>query len=650
MLKQRDFRYDINALRAFAVLIVVFFHFQVPFFSAGFLGVDVFFVISGYLMTSIVCESILANNFSFKQFYIARARRIWPGLIVLCCAVLVLGWFALMTADYKTLASHVRDSLLFVSNLKYLSEAGYFDQASHTKWLLHTWSLSVEWQFYLFYPVVVFLFSKLFVKDTCNPQKLFLLHFLLIFVFFAINVFYASFSVEKAFYSLESRAWEMLLGGSAFFLKNYSLSDRARNTLFNSGLFLLLFSLVFISADDKWPGVLAALPTLGTLLVILANKNNRLAGVKWLQWVGERSYSIYLWHWPLVVLINYYTWGGYSYIVFFIIASLFLGHLSYLYVETPARKRLSVVGFKKNVFTLCAALFVTVIAALVIRKDGIPSRLPEKVLAIESLSSDKNPRQTECLKSSAKCVFGGKEIAALVLGDSHADSIVTAVSAALADERKGVLLRAASGCLFASGAQLIKGRNLGCEDLVANISVEISSEYRGLPVIVANRTAFYLYGEHNKFERTGKRSAKVSFSNLDANNGVALDEMFKLGYLETLCSISKTNPVYVLRTVPEMPYSVPREMAKEYLRGNGFESVRLKVSQYRERNLVVDAVLKEAVEQCSVEILDPESVLCDERYCYGTYQGNSLYVDDDHLSEKGNKRLVRLFQKVFVKE
>lgn len=156
----KSFRFDINALRALAVISVVLFHFDVPYFQGGFIGVDIFFVISGFLMAGIVCGAVLSNNFSFFSFYLSRARRIWPALFLLSVVLLVFGWFALMTDDYKILGAHVRESIFFTSNIKYFSEAGYFDQASNSKWLLHTWSLSVEWQFYVLYPIVIYFFIK----------------------------------------------------------------------------------------------------------------------------------------------------------------------------------------------------------------------------------------------------------------------------------------------------------------------------------------------------------------------------------------------------------------------------------------------------------------------------------------------------------
>ena len=171
--KTRAFRHDINGLRAWAVMAVVLYHFGVPGFAGGFVGVDVFFVISGFLMTSIIISGLEQGRFSLWSFYLARARRIIPALLVLCISLLVLGWFWLPSADYKMLGTHAATALAFVSNLKFWREAGYFDAASHEKWLLHTWSLSVEWQFYILLPLGCLLLWHWFGK---RGVKLALIH------------------------------------------------------------------------------------------------------------------------------------------------------------------------------------------------------------------------------------------------------------------------------------------------------------------------------------------------------------------------------------------------------------------------------------------------------------------------------------------
>ena len=155
------YRNDINGLRAIAVFAVLIFHFNENLLPGGFAGVDVFFVISGYLMTAIIFKGLEKNDFSIQKFYLARAKRIIPALTALCLVMLIFGWFNLIPIEYKELSNHASSSLIFLSNYTYLNELNYFDSASKTKWLLHTWSLSVEWQFYMIYPLMLVVLSKL---------------------------------------------------------------------------------------------------------------------------------------------------------------------------------------------------------------------------------------------------------------------------------------------------------------------------------------------------------------------------------------------------------------------------------------------------------------------------------------------------------
>lgn len=206
-----DFRKDINGLRAIAVVSVVLFHFGVTGFSGGFVGVDIFFVISGFLMTGIVARGFEKKNFSFINFYLARARRIIPALFFLTAVLLALGFVYLSPIDYTNLAREVDRSLLFLSNNYFYKKSGYFDPNSHERLLLHTWSLSVEWQFYMLYPILLFAVSKINLDLTAKVVIAFFIASL------SFSVFKSHADPSYAFYMLPSRAWEMFLGGVVFY-------------------------------------------------------------------------------------------------------------------------------------------------------------------------------------------------------------------------------------------------------------------------------------------------------------------------------------------------------------------------------------------------------------------------------------------------
>lgn len=321
------FRKDINGLRAIAVIAVVLFHFNASWMPGGFAGVDVFFVISGFLMTGIIFRGLEKDNFSILSFYIARANRIIPALAVLCLVLLVIGWFYLTPLDYKALGKHVGGSLSFLSNIVYNGESGYFDSSSHEKWLLHTWSLSTEWQFYIIYPLVLVAMRKLISLQAL--KKSILAGTLIGFILCVVITFYTP---SSAYYLLPARAWEMMIGGVAY-LYPFSIQEKRKQQLEWLGLTLIISSYFFISKDNPWPGYLAILPVVGTFLVIQAQRSDSLiTGNIVFQKLGTWSYSIYLWHWPLVVAIYYLSLNE-AFIYLGMTLSVVLGFLSNKYIE-----------------------------------------------------------------------------------------------------------------------------------------------------------------------------------------------------------------------------------------------------------------------------------------------------------------------------
>ncbi|CAM3359692.1 acyltransferase [Pseudomonas floridensis] len=326
-----DFRKDINGLRAIAVIAVLLFHFHPAWLPGGFAGVDVFFVISGYLITGIIMRGLTNGTFSLKGFYTSRARRIIPALAVVCMVLLALGWFYLLPLDYAALGTHVASSLGFVSNFVYWREAGYFTANAHEKWLLHTWSLSVEWQFYLLYPITLLALSR-FV--ALRHLRWWILTGSL--AGFGLCVFASARWPEPSFYLLPSRAWELLLGGVAC-LFPVKLKRVERRILEAVGLALMLASFCLVSVQDLWPGYLVLLPVLGTFAVIIAARQHSLLTTNPLsQWTGKLSYSLYLWHWPVVVLMNYAGWlGNTAHVVLGIGVAFLLAMASYGLIERP---------------------------------------------------------------------------------------------------------------------------------------------------------------------------------------------------------------------------------------------------------------------------------------------------------------------------
>lgn len=332
------FRTDINGLRAWAVSLVMLFHFNVPGFKGGFVGVDVFFVISGYLMTAIVLTGLNAqagSSFSLVGFYRSRAARIVPALLFFCLVLLLAGWFVLLPGQLVPLVEHVTSALWFYSNVLFWQQAGYFSPSAHENWLLHTWSLSVEWQFYLIYPLILLMWWVAGLRKHLGS---------LLWVLFGTSLLCSMWTTprmpEAAFYLLPARAWEMLAGALVYvYTTRVHLKPGWAGKLELLGFCAIVLAAIAFDGEDGWPGYRGLLPVAGTILVLLSNRSGVLTGTAVAQWVGLRSYSIYLWHWPFVVGLTLY---GYSesllWLAVSFVLSFVLGDLSYRFVERGPRR------------------------------------------------------------------------------------------------------------------------------------------------------------------------------------------------------------------------------------------------------------------------------------------------------------------------
>jgi peptidoglycan/LPS O-acetylase OafA/YrhL len=328
--RKTSFRYDINALRAIAVLGVIFFHFNVPYFTGGFSGVDIFFVISGYLMCKIVFNGLEAEGFSIIDFYKKRINRIVPALSVMILSTLFITFFMFLPSDYTDETKNAISSMLFYSNMLY-AKSNYFDPASENNIFLHTWSLSVEWQFYLILPVAIIFINKV-VKN--NKTKYLILLTGAALLFFIGSVIFTKMHPTGSFYLLPTRSWEMLIGGIAFLL------DGKIKWINNKGVAILGYILVIgclfgLNSEMAWPGYYTLLPVLGTFLIITCNcRSFEIIKHSIIEFTGKISYSLYLWHWPIFVIATYLGYSSQTLIPIFLIISFFLAYLSFRFVES----------------------------------------------------------------------------------------------------------------------------------------------------------------------------------------------------------------------------------------------------------------------------------------------------------------------------
>jgi peptidoglycan/LPS O-acetylase OafA/YrhL len=312
------YRPDIDGLRAVAVLSVVLFHAFPSIVSGGFIGVDIFFVISGYLITSIILQNIQNHSFSFGDFYARRIRRIFPALILVLIACHVVGWFLLMPSEYQQLGKHIAGGATFSSNFLLWLESGYFDSSAESKLLLHLWSLGIEEQFYILWPAILVLAHKTRIKSI----KLIAL---ILSVSLLINLWLTNTNPTAAFFLPISRFWELLAGAALAYYatgNNTSkagapvhtpslLSPKIRNPCSLLGALLIALGLVLINRNSLFPGWWALLPTIGAVLLIGGGSgawvNQRILAHPLLVWVGLISYSLYLWHWPIFTFYRLYS-------------------------------------------------------------------------------------------------------------------------------------------------------------------------------------------------------------------------------------------------------------------------------------------------------------------------------------------------------
>lgn len=411
------------------MIAVVLFHFNPAWVSGGFAGVDIFFVISGFLMTGIIFRKMESNSFSTLSFYVSRASRIVPALAFLCFTLLVLGWLYLIPSDFKLLSKHISGSISFLSNIMYSREGGYFATSSHEKWLLHTWSLSVEWQFYLIYPLILVALKRLLNLRT---MKFVLLLGTIVALLFSM---FATYKLQhETYFPLHTRAWEMMMGGVAY-LYPFKLNGKNKLRMEIVGVFLILLSYFYISNNDAWPGYLTLLPVLGAFSILQANRNDSLITSNFVfQKLGLWSYSIYLWHWPVVVALYYLGLNDITSILIGIAVSLILGIISYYFIEKKisfAKPQINFIGLLK--YPPVALIFIIgAIGTTVYINNGYQERSSTEYLNVVKSMSFANRQNGYCFYSKTKdqadvlketsCLLGDKteKPSVLLMGDSFA--------------------------------------------------------------------------------------------------------------------------------------------------------------------------------------------------------------------------------------
>lgn len=613
------FRHDINALRALAVLTVVLFHFNESVLPGGFIGVDVFFVLSGYLMTGIIFNS-LDNNFSLLSFFKSRAQRILPPLMAICLSLLIFGWFFLPPPTYAALGKHIISSLSFISNIVYWTESGYFDSSSHGKFLLHTWSLSVEWQFYILYPIALKILHKVLSKAH--------LKILIVISCFALFILSLQFSVNQpvgAFFLLQARVWELLFGG-ILFLYPLRAPIALQKPLEIIGISILVLCSAYMSRDINWPAPWALLPLLGTACIIIANQqNSSFSRASTVTFIGQCSYSIYLWHWPVAVTLYYLNLMNNTFaMIIGILLSFLLGALSFKIIEQRAKFSYPLVGM--FVLIVCAAAYLSF-------SQGIPNRFTPTQQDIIN-SAQASPKRNQCHSKSSNfiqaedaCQYPEGIATWAVIGDSHGVELAYALSKLLPTGealQHYTLSTCAPSFKSTENNRCTRWTNNSVQAIKANNAIQT--------VLISYRYSLYLEGELGEPAHFKKHQEHI---------------LRNLHNMVTELALTKQQ-IFIVAPVPEMPRSIQYFFNHAYLSNHTIPSnlISMRKEDFFFRNEIILTWLNKAVFPENVRIIHPSHLMCNADHCSAIRQATALYFDDDHLSIKAAHQLLK--SQVFI--
>lgn len=417
-----------------------------------------------------------------------------------------------------------------------------------------------------------------------------------------------------------------------------------------------------IHKELAWPSAWAALPVLGTALIILSQqKNSMLTTNPVAQWLGDRSYSIYLWHWPVVVSLYFGSvQNNLNWILFGLVLSLVLGHLSYLLVEIPSRQFLMKFHLSRQAIAIFSFALLASVSAIAISAKLFPykGRLPKIVEIAAAETWDIDPRREECNAShdkigSPSCVYGKEKISAILMGDSHASAVASSLGTAASHFNSGVISWFMDSCPTLDGIRYTrytdnKEYSVDSCDLLNQWANKELKKYPNIPVVLVSRTSEYVKGGNEPDQLEHSKLASVYFSKKYLyRNDTQFIEEFSQVLVNTACRLAKDRPVYLMRPIPEFGIDIPKTISHKLVIHGAVEDMKLSLSEYHKRHKIVWDAQDEAAQRCGVKILNPLPYLCDTEYCYGSKNARPLYYDDDHLSEYGNKFLVPMFEQVF---
>ncbi|HSC75719.1 MAG TPA: acyltransferase family protein [Pseudomonadales bacterium] len=633
------YRPDIDGLRAIAVASVIGFHALPNHISGGFVGVDIFFVISGFLISSIILKTSATGKFSILDFYTRRIRRIFPALIFVLISCLLAGWLLLFPDEIKQLGKHVLSTNFFVLNFTLWSEDSYFDTASELKPLLHLWSLSIEEQFYTLWPLTLLFLIK-YRKPGLLITALTLASFLL-----CVSGFLGK---TANFYMPLSRTWELLCGGvlayiqsspnTQFkFLANKPDSQRILNEAGSLiGILLLGLAIFYLDSKTVFPGWASLLPTLGATILIAVGPstlmNRHIVGNRFFVFIGLISYPLYLWHWPLLSFpkIAYGLHIPIETKIISVSLAVILAALTYYLVEKPLRH-------KGNVVSLCLLLITLITAGIGAMFYSGALQTHKVNIFLQEIADTKNDNPfnsplsktyvTLIDKQEYRVVGKGKKIT-LYIGDSNMEQHWQGVDA-----------------IISAGDDSRKAMITGCRLPILNTRKKIKEGYE-CPAIETNAHAFSLATANPDIDTIVIGAQWLGTSGFEYIEG---DHKYPLSSPEgmqkamdqlasTILDMTKQGKtVYLLLNIPGGTEFEPHNLVKRSLLGLHFQNtIRLEggisLEEHKKRTQKISPILRDVAKRSGAIVLDPADFLCVSQWCSAvTTEGNVIYRDSNHL-------------------
>jgi peptidoglycan/LPS O-acetylase OafA/YrhL len=634
-------RADIDGLRAVAIIPVLLFHAGLPQVSGGFVGVDVFFVISGYLITGLILDDISKDRFSIAHFYERRVRRILPALFSVLICTAIAAYTLLMPNDATEFGKSLMATMFFSSNVLFWRQTDYFQAAAESKPLLHTWSLAVEEQFYILYPLFLFLISRYFRKRYALALLPFLVLSLL------LSIWGVSSHRSATFYLAPARAWELLLGGLLAIQVIPLLRHRLMaNILAVLGMSLLVYSFIALSAALPFPGANALYPVIGTALVVYTGVASdtvvsKVLSFKPIVWIGLISYSLYLWHWVLIVFFKYYTVRQITglQIAALIGASILIAGTSWKFIENPFRGRRGLIRSRRLLFTAAGvgSMALACFGGLLYAKRGLPSRFNEQVLDLIASKGDYWNKRDAC--RNRICQVGNPKVAPsfLLWGDSHAGAIAPLFEQLAARKNVSGFVAFTAGCPPLLGLKRYDEDNVEkCARFGQSVLDYIRAERIGA-VFLHGRWGLYSEGSRYKQEEgapvflTADRNPQEDYRELETRLCSTIEALEQLQV-----------KVFLIASVPEVGLDVPTALARNALTRRNV-ALGPPYSDFLQRQERVFPLLSQIAEKYSVRVIYPHQVLCGGSYCSVLRDGHALYIDGHHLSVHGAMYLAPVF-------